>query len=186
MPTTERWIEWSKNFARPYKHRNYQLYLEVAQAACRFYRDSRGLSTVPELANADHYWLARYFVFLSAGAGRDAATAHLPNYGPIGPTREEALRSMPAQIGGFFTGAVTAYALVPILTIAWDVWKRIDSRPPPIGDPPPSAPSVDQMMWAFRGCDIGFIKDANHSDQMVWGFAMNRFNTAITVPAPPE
>lgn len=181
MPTTERWIEWSKNFARPYKQTNYQLYLEVAQAACRFSRDSRGLSTVPELANADHYWLARYFVFLSSGAGRDMVQ---PTDSATTEQRQNAAAIQ--DVTSFFTGAVTAYALVPIITIAWDVWKRVDPRSPPMGDPPPSAPSTEQIIWSFRGCDAGFLKDANHADQMVWGFAMNRFlSHSIVIPPPP-
>lgn len=181
MPTTERWIEWSKDFARPYKRTNYQLYLEVAQAACRYSRDSRGMSTIPELANADHYWLSRYFVFLGAGAGRDT----------IQPTDAATLNqrqniSAVQDVISFFTGAVTAYALVPVLTVGWDVWKRVDPRDPPMGEPPASAPSATQIMWAFRGCNVGFVKDANHANQMIWGWAMNRYlNTTLTIPAPP-
>jgi hypothetical protein len=204
MPTTERWIKWSKDFAKPYKQINYQLYLEVAQGACRFQRDSRGLSTVPELANADHYWLARYLVFLSAGAGGDATDAVVPDPAlilaltpgvvGIGDTTGAFIPNLPSgaaefqrYMGGFITGAVAAYAIVPIMTIAWDVWKRVDPRPTPIGDPPASAPSADQMMWALRGCNIGFVKDAEHIDQMIWGFAVNRFiqGNNLIYPAPP-
>lgn len=181
MPSTENWIQWSIGVAQPYRHINYQLYLEVAQAACRYSRDSRGLSTVPELANADHYWLARYFVFLSAGAGRDAVQPS------ANATAEQRLNVAATQdFISLFPSAITGYAIVPILSVAWDVWKRIDPRDPPTGSPPASAPSAAQISWALEGCRHGFERDRLHADQMIWGFAMNRFLVGrITIPPPP-
>lgn len=89
-------------------------------------------------------------------------------------------------LAGFFTGAVTEYAIVPVLSVAWDMWKRVDPFPPPMGESPASAPSQDQLIWALRGCNIGFVKDAEHADQMVWGYAMNRYiSTSVTIPAVP-
>lgn len=72
MATTEEWIEWARRIGQQHRENNHQLYLWLASSQLRYYRNPppNGLNWghIAELANADHYWMMRYFLFSIKGA----------------------------------------------------------------------------------------------------------------------
>lgn len=191
MASTEDWILWSERFAFSQYSANRQLSIEVAMGCCRHYRDARGMSTDPSLANADHYWLARLFGFLSQ-------TPHgLSRYVNEGRgTTSVAIGDMLAILG-WSVGSVPVIAM----TVAWDaakasgaldrvmaarddVYRRLGW--PVVPAPPASRPGPEQTAWAVAGYghaglfDLPFARDARP-----W-FRMEELTEMIVVPPPPN
>jgi hypothetical protein len=182
MPTTQEWIDWSSTYARQYYNRDRQMYLEVAMALCGHYRINQGMSDDQNLANADHYWLARFFVFLSSGSvGRTAATPG------------EALSPMLGQLlgyGGAAVGSLTGGVLVTPIVIAYDVVKQgliaMGQRGLiPGGEGRVSDPSPQQVEWGLRGIQDGIVFDTEAFHQMRFGSALAEMPGMLSAPPPP-
>jgi hypothetical protein len=182
MATTEQWIEWSRRFAQPYWRQNHQMFLEVAMAACRHYRDSRGMSRDQALACAEHYWYARWMCFAVAGGAGDLA-------GTPGEVFSPTLGTVMGRIGSGI-GFVGMAAVTTILAALWDVVKRIlfalgAERMIPGGREPASRPSGAQLEWACRGWMDGATLDLPYADQMRWRFMIMDIPGTLRVPPPP-
>ncbi len=182
MASTEQWIEWSRRVAAPYWRTNHQMFIEVAMAACRHYRDSRGMSRDPGLAAAEHYWYARWMCYVAAGGVGDLA-------GTPGAGRSPPRGTILGRIGsgvGFVgaAGATTAMALM------WEIHKRIlfamgRQNWLPGGDAPASPPSGEQLRWAIRGWADGATLDLPYAQEMRWRFMINDIPDTIRLPGPP-
>jgi hypothetical protein len=183
MATTEQWIEWSKRYAQREWSINHQLFLEVAMLATRHTRDSvPGASEIPELANADHYWLSRYLCFLAAGStGRTVGTGGdllSPAFGQI------LMFATSYTVGGLFFIPNTIMAGV------WDLLKRgarLINVAPPGGGARASQPSDEQVQWAMKGHFDSLSLDVPYAEQMVFNFALNEYNwQSRPFPPPPN
>jgi len=181
MASTEDWIEWSRAVARPYWHTNHQMFLEVAQAACRHYRD-HGMSTVPELANADHYWLARWLCFAGSGATGDIVAT------PISAL-SDSLADLVGR-GAAYTGHTAAGVSVMALAGMWDLLKRAliaCGRGHMIpGGGQASQPSIEQLQWTLRGWADGSRLDAPYAEDMRWHYVLADLPGILTLPPPPR
>jgi hypothetical protein len=181
MATTQEWIDWSRNVARPYWHTNHQLFLEVAMAACRHYRDSGGLSADQELANAEHYWFMRWMCFACGGAGGDIAA-----------TPSEVLSPTVAQIAGRISAHLAMAAsgiAISVFAVAWHSIKALCFAVGvedwiPGGDGPASRPTVEQLEWAMRGYQDALLLDAPYMEQMRWGSVLADIPGMIVLPPP--
>ena len=181
MATTEEWIEWSREFASPYWHTNHQLFIEMAMACCRWYRDEGGLSTVPELANAEHYWFARWWTFATGGASGDIVATPFEVLSP-------SVGTVAGQVGAY-SGMVVGGALISAMAVAWDGLKRAvaargHGARVPGGAAPPSPPSLEQIGWAARGYADALVLDAPYMSEMSWGFVMRELPGTTRLPDP--
>lgn len=183
MPSSDTWLEWSRNVARPYWHRNHQLFIEVAMASVRYCRDARGMSRDSGLANVEHYWFARYMVFLVAGATGDVAAT-----GPevISPSLAQLIGRLASYVGGA-EGAGT----MTLMAGMWELFKRVMfalGRQDwiPGGRGPASQPGPEQLEWAMRGVSDGLHLDVPYADQMRWGQALDDIPGRLILPAPPR
>lgn len=181
MASTEDWIEWSRAIAQPYWHTNHQMFLEVAGAACRHYRD-HGMSTVPELANADHYWFARWLCFAgSGGAGDIAATPF--------SVLSDSLAELVGRAASY-TGHAAAGVAVMGMSVLWDGLKRLliacDLGGLIPGGGRASEPSVEQLEWAARGWLDGMALDAPYAEDMRWRFVLTELPGTLRLPPPPR
>lgn len=192
MATTEQWITWSEGFAFSNYSANRQLSIEVAMASCRHYRDSRGMSTDPGLACADHYWLGRLFGFLFQmphGASRLVNGGHGTTSVAIGDllaTFGFAVGAGPVMtITLMWDLAKSSGALDAVTEAQHDVYRRLGW--PVVASPPASDPSPEQTAWAIAGYghaglyDLPFARDARP-----W-FRMEELpaGETVTIPPPP-
>lgn len=193
MVTTEDWIVWSEHFGFTEYSANRQLSIEVAMAACRHLRDSAGMSRDPDLANADHYWLARLFGFMAqAPHGLSRGIDHT-----IGPgVTSNAVGDLLAALG-WGVGATP----VILMTVAWDGVKAsglldraMEAREaayeamgwPVEHIPPASDHSMAQTAWAVAGYGHAGIYDMPFArDARPW-FRINEVPGTIALPAPPH
>ena len=181
MATTEEWIEWSRSFSSPYWATNHQLFLEVAAACCRWYRDEGGLSTVPELANAEHYWSMRWWCFGMGGAVGDVVATPMEALSP-------AVASVVGQVGAY-TGMAATGLSMSAAAVVWDLFKRDMfarrlERFIPGGDAPASRPSVDQIFWAVNGFADALVLDAPYMSEMRWASVLRDLPGTLTLPPP--
>jgi hypothetical protein len=188
MPNTATWVRWAKDAARPYYNSNRQLYLEYGGGILRHLRtpepDGAGLGTIPELANADHYFFARMFCVIVASHGQGVTALGPGLYSP-------SLAQITGRIGRG-AGMALSSGLMALYVSAWDIFKRAafamgaSDRVPGDENGRPSAPTRIQMEWGLRGIEDAIEFDYERMDDVVpWGFALDRFNVSIRIPHVP-
>ncbi|MEC5384978.1 hypothetical protein VVD49_04545 [Uliginosibacterium sp. H3] len=181
MASTEEWVEWARTAALPYWSTDHQMFLEVAMACCRHYRDSGDMSTVPELANAEHYWFMRWWCFASAGAGGDIAATPVEVLSP-------SVAQVVGRVASYLSAAVVGMTTMQLANV-WNEIKRVLfaiglERLLPGGDAPASRPSVTQLLWALKGYVDSLSLDAPYADQMRWQFVITELPDGFAVPPP--
>lgn len=171
--------------------RDRQLYLEVAQAMGRHLRSPAsegggGMGGDAALANADHYWFARWGVFMVTGFGWNVTGAPVALLSP-------ALGEVTGLVGRG-AGWVFGAAAFEVMTLGWDLWKRAafaldapelipgDSA----GDATPSRPSGEQIRWANEGIADSALFDYEYASDWRPGLALNSLpDGSLIVPDPP-
>lgn len=181
MASTEEWVEWARTAALPYWRTDHQMFLEVAMACCRHYRDQGGMSTVPELANAEHYWFMRWWCFASGGAGGDIAASPVEVLSP-------SLAQVVGRIASNLTMAGIGLGTMQLAGV-WDRIKRLlfavgHEGLIPGGDAPASRPSDIQLLWALKGYCDALALDAPYMHQMRWQFVMSELPNGFMAPPP--
>lgn len=182
MASTEQWIEWSRRIAAPYWRTNHQMFIEVAMASCRHYRDSRGMSRDQGLACAEHYWYARWMCFIASGGAGDLA-------GTPGEVLSPTLGTVLGRIGSG-VGFVGAGGATMAMALMWEILKRLLfalglENMLPGGREPASRPSGAQLMWAGRGWLDGTTLDLPYAQEMRWRYVINDIPGTIRLPPPP-
>ena len=182
MASTEQWIEWSRRIAVPPWRTTHQMFSEVAMAACRHYRDSRGMSRDQALACAEHYWYARWMCYVAAGGVGDLAATP-------GEALSPTLGTVLGRLGSG-AGYLGAAGITTVMALMWEILKRIlfalgRQNWLPGGDAPASPPSGAQLAWATRGWRDGATLDLPYAQEMRWRFMINDIPGTIAVPPPP-